>query len=554
MKTMKISINTAVASALILTTLTAAEHGTDVIDRGVPKMFVGSNQCIACHNNLHTSSGEDVSIGTDWGSSMMAHSAADPYWQAAVRREVIEHPQARAAIEDECSKCHMPMARYRAHSTGRKGRIFKNLPITPEQTGLDRKEPVPQDQLAAEGVSCATCHQIQPDNLGTEASFTGGFRIDSATPSGSRGMFGPYDVDEGRRTAMNSASTFDPVRHTHIQRSALCASCHTLYTHALGAEGQPVGELPEQVPYLEWRHSKYPRQQSCQDCHMPVLEEPMPLTSILGQDRDRFSRHSFRGGNFFMLRMLQRFGDQLGVTVPEEDLQATIDATLGNLREQSARLTIQDIEEGTGSLRFAVRLRNLAGHKLPTAYPSRRAWLHVSVSDSTGETVFESGALRPDGSIVGNLNDADPDRFEPHYRRISDPEQVQIYEAIMQTAAGTVTTGLLSAVSFIKDNRVVPDGFDKRSADPDIAVRGDAADDPDFTSGADSVTYEISTTDSSGPYTISAELWYQPVAYRWARNLRRFEAPEPQRFVQFYDALSERSAYRLASSSDSSSN
>ena len=30
---------------------------------------------------------------------MMANSAKDPYWQAGVRREVMDHPQAQAAIE-----------------------------------------------------------------------------------------------------------------------------------------------------------------------------------------------------------------------------------------------------------------------------------------------------------------------------------------------------------------------------------------------------------------------------------------------------------------------
>ncbi len=34
-----------------------------------------------------------------------------------------------------------------------------------------------------------------------------------------------------------------------------------------------MGELPEQVPYLEWAHSEYRDSRSCQGCHMPQLEE-----------------------------------------------------------------------------------------------------------------------------------------------------------------------------------------------------------------------------------------------------------------------------------------
>jgi len=74
-----------------------------------------------------------------------------------------------------------------------------------------------------------------------------------------------------------------------------------------------------------------------------------------------------------------------------------------------------------------VNVENLSGHKFPTAFPSRRAWLHFTVHDHGGRVVFESGALRPDGSIVGNDNDADPRRFEPHYAAINSTEQVEIY-------------------------------------------------------------------------------------------------------------------------------
>ena len=50
-------------------------------------LFSHSENCIACHNNLMTPSGEDVSIGATWRSTMMANSARDPYWQAGVRRD-----------------------------------------------------------------------------------------------------------------------------------------------------------------------------------------------------------------------------------------------------------------------------------------------------------------------------------------------------------------------------------------------------------------------------------------------------------------------------------
>src|SRR5688572_30210979 len=66
-------------------------------------LFQTSSECMACHNSLTTPSGEDVSIGAAWRGSMMANSARDPYWQASVRREIMDHPDAVEEIENECS-------------------------------------------------------------------------------------------------------------------------------------------------------------------------------------------------------------------------------------------------------------------------------------------------------------------------------------------------------------------------------------------------------------------------------------------------------------------
>jgi hypothetical protein len=74
--------------------------------------FQTSDRCVACHNGISTPTGEDISIGVDWRTSMMANSGRDPYWISGVRRETIDHPTAAAAIQDECTICHMPMMRY----------------------------------------------------------------------------------------------------------------------------------------------------------------------------------------------------------------------------------------------------------------------------------------------------------------------------------------------------------------------------------------------------------------------------------------------------------
>lgn len=496
--------------------------------------FATSDQCIACHSGLSDAEGTDISIGHVWRGSMMAHSARDPYWQASVRREVTDHPGAAAEIEDTCSTCHMPMARALAKADGGLGKVFAHL----EAAGQGDENAM----LALDGVSCTTCHQIRSDNFGEESSFDGNFVIrSSADPE----IFGPFEVDDGLRRVMQSASGFTPETSTHLQQSELCATCHTLFTTSLDARGREIARFPEQTPYLEWRHSAYRESKSCQDCHMPEISSA-PISSVLGDPRENFSQHVFRGGNEFMLRMMDKYREELLVKAPSSDLQRTIAATREHLQASTAELQLLDIDRDDGHFVVDLEVLNLTGHKLPTAYPSRRAWIHLAVRDTNGRLLFESGAMRSDGSIEGNDNDADARSFEPHHQVIEDPDQVQIYEPIIVDGSGEVTTGLLSAVTYAKDNRLLPDGFEKPTAEDAIKVHGRALDDADFQAGSDKVRYRFAAPSDVQEIEVRARLMFQTIGFRWAQNLAPYTAHETRRFVTYYNANASTSAIALA--------
>jgi hypothetical protein len=279
---------------------------------------------------------------------------------------------------------------------------------------------------------------------------------------------------------------------------------------------------------------------------MPVVEEATRIASVLGEPREDVSRHTFLGANFFMLGILNRYRAELGVVARPAELDQAVSSTKAFLQASAATVAVTRAARAGGRLEADVVVTNLTGHKLPTAYPSRRAWLLVTVRDAQGRSVFSSGQVDPNGAIRGNDNDQDPLRFEPHHREIRTEDQVQIFESIMRNQAGAVTTGLLSAVAYVKDNRVPPKGFDKRTVHPDVAVHGDALEDPDFTGGADTVRYSIDISGREGPFVVDVELWYQPISHRWAQNLRRYKADEPQRFVRYFDEMAASSALRLA--------
>lgn len=499
--------------------------------------FQTSDRCFPCHNGITTKSGEDISIGINWRTSMMGNAGRDPYWMAGVRRETIDHPAAAAAIQDECTICHMPMMRYEAKLAGGEGEAFAHLPPDPGKLS---------DRLADDGVSCTVCHQILGDNFGKRESFVGGFKIDEKAAAGARHVYGPFEPSVGHTTIMKSSSSFQPQQGSQIRESELCATCHTLLTQALDANGKAIGELPEQVPYQEWLHSDFKASRSCQSCHMPDVSEDVPATSVFGQPRPGVSRHTFVGGNFFMQRILNKFRNDLSVKATPQEMDAAVNRTIAHLQSDAATVAVRSAEVRDARLELDVAVDNLGGHKLPTAYPSRRAWLHVTVRDGNGRAVFESGALGADGAIQGNDNDEDASRVEPHYATITRPDQVQVYESVMAGADGALTTGLLTAVRYVKDNRLLPRGFDKRTADRDVAVHGEAETDADFVGGGDRVRYSIDVRDATGPFQVTAELWYQPIAYRWAMNLKKYDAPEPRRFVGYYEQTSASSGVMLA--------
>lgn len=510
-----------------------------VAPTGPAPEFDTAENCMPCHNGLVSADGEDISIGSSWRASMMANAGRDPYWMAGIRREIIDHPAAASVIEDECTVCHLPMARTLHVFSGGTGKAFDHLPV------IEKNRPI--DKLAHDGVSCTACHQIQSEKLGTRESFTGGYVIRGRAAPGRPHIFGRFELEKGQRTIMRSGSTFEPERSEHLRQSEMCATCHTLFTKALDKDGKEIGELAEQAMYLEWKHSAFEdEQRSCQSCHMPVVQHDTPITSVLGNPRPGFARHTFVGGNFFMLKMLNKFRDELGVQALPHEMEASVQRTLTNLQQSTARLSLDQAELAGGRLNFDVNVTNLSGHKLPTAYPSRRAWLHVVVLDASGRAVFQSGGIGTDGAIAGNDNDADALKFEPHYTEIRRPDDVQIYESVMVDGDGVVTTGLLRGVRYIKDNRLLPRGFDKQTASADVAVLGSAMQDSDFTAGHDRVRYSVDVAGAQGPFRILAELRFQVIAFRWADNLKAYDAPEPRRFIGYYESMASVSSESLA--------
>jgi hypothetical protein len=339
---------------------------------------------------------------------------------------------------------------------------------------------------------------------------------------------------------MQNFASFTRVFGEHIKSSKHCASCHELTTPYTDENGTIVSgdgdQFPEQTPYSEWLHSDFSEFGSCQQCHMErssgVIIASQP--PYLDTERDGFAQHSFLGSNRLMLSILQNNREALGV-VPKDFSKSISKA--GELLKRAAKLKITEATLQENSLNFTVDINSETGHKLPSGYPSRRVILHVTIKDEDSKVVFETGKVNKDGSVVELDSDLDLKKYEPHYKLIESPKQVQVYETIMHDYKGNITYTLLRAKSYLKDNRLLPNGFDKENVPSKIEVHGKASLDDDFIGGGDKVQFKIAGV-SGKKYTVQAELIYQTLGYAFAQDLFKDQGHEISRFKQMFNASS----------------
>ena len=499
--------------------------------------FAGSGLCADCHDNdqstpiddrpmvVNTDAGfkRDVSISLAWGTSTMANSARDPYWHAVVASEIALYPELESTITDECTVCHAPMANTLAKKEN--GVVdFKLFSTGSEENGdlqvglLDLDDTSDLFNHAMDGVSCSLCHQIEDVGLGTAASMTGGYSIPTIPEEDkderpAYGQYGDPDV-----VYMQTVGQFTPTFGAHISTSETCATCHNLNIEPLNREGEHsnvVTHFAEQAMYTEWLASDFavgkPQEASCQSCHMPTLDRDVFLaTSNASNKRPDFAEHTFLAANTVMQQIMHDNKESLGIDA-DLDFLESIDRNREFLRT-SASVSVQANELNNGVADFDVTVTNLTGHKLPSGYHSRRAYLHVVITDANGVVVYENGKIGADGGIAGVDEDVNPAVWEPHHEVITDATQVQVYQGITGNDDDERTHSLLNSAYFLKDNRLTPAGFDKNNVSADVAVMGLAKDDANFNLGSDTTKYLARLNGGQAPYDISVVFRYQPIS------------------------------------------
>ncbi|HEY8206786.1 MAG TPA: hypothetical protein VIG99_04845 [Myxococcaceae bacterium] len=147
----------------------------------------------------------------------------------------------------------------------------------------------------------------------------------------------------------------DPAAHPTRRSAALvseqvCEKCHTLAMTHIGSLQRPLMET-----VTEWREYRAKGgTQVCQDCHLPSVPD---RPAALGADPKPSRSHQLLGPFDPAL---------LGVAMEVSDAA---------------------VEAAHGAVRAAVQVRNLTGHRLPTAEPHRAVVMRLQALDEAGREV-----------------------------------------------------------------------------------------------------------------------------------------------------------------------
>ncbi len=461
--------------------------GTQPGDLQVP--LSGDFVCAICHGDY------DFDVAYEpwqtWSGSMMANSARDPLFWAAVDIANQDVP----GVGEFCIRCHSPRGWLEGRSSEPDGSALLG---SPGEAGGD-----------FEGIDCHFCHRMYEGPEGEPFLQNGQYWVDVGDPAISFGgpMRGPY------------ADALPPHEFVYSEfhtKSEFCAVCHDLANPLVNLKdetGADTGLLfPEQLTYTEWLQSDFPAQGTeCQACHMAdvsgfacTFQNPL---------RPDIAKHELAGANVFMSGVLKNL---YGISLDRvEAYDRAINLSLDQLQNRSAELAlaVPSRHPGAGSVTANVRVTNLTGHKLPTGYPEgRRMWLSVIVQDGLGGTLYESGAYDDSTATLH----ADPD--------------LVVYETSHGIHGSGPSFHLVLNDRIYFDNRIPPAGFRPDARTQPVGYAYPVQPDGSLAHWDDRAFPFDIPEGTTGPITVTASLWYQTASRAYIEFLRDENTSGPDPF------------------------
>ena len=338
-----------------------------------PNAFPTASYCGHCHQEAYH----------QWRQALHSNSFRTPFYRQSVnillRTKGVEFAR-------HCDSCHNPIA-----VLG--GALDKSF------TG-DRS-------FDLDGITCMVCHSIQSvDSKEGNGGYVMGVPSVMVDAQGNRIPGIVPDAEILAHLDRHSKAVMQPIYHSAV----FCAACHKASLPPMLNDYKWIRAFSA---YDEWQNSKYSQQNpltyypadetTCQGCHMTrapnVLPEP-------GAKNGAFASHRWLAGNtavpfyYGFDEQLQktinflRSGNYLNVDIfaMRVDKTQQIFAPLGSVPFHLSAGQVVDT--------YVVVQNKFIGHSLiPEVRDLYEAWLQFTAKDADGNVIYQSGFLRPDGTL-----------------------------------------------------------------------------------------------------------------------------------------------------------
>ena len=387
--------------------------------------YPSANTCASCHPDHYR----------EWSVSQHAYAQMSPVFNA-MHGTILQ--LTNGTLGDFCIRCHTP--------------VGMNLGEPLFMTNMDR------NPTSREGITCIVCHRrdLAYGKVSGRLAIVEGDIFDP--------IYGPIGNEELQRVIESDSFRVNIERgqagraiHTRIETldqistSSFCGTCHDV--------NEPNGFRLEEA-FSEYKASPAAaRGVSCQDCHMSTepgrasgyAEAPAAIVGGIPTRARKRTNHTFAGPDYSVIHpgifphnpqatdmatirewltfdVEAEWGTdefEANVTNTDEfperwrfaddryDARQVVDdnlALLAEVDEQRLALLragyelgeINVKEAGRGGIKFEIQVSSgTDGHNVPTGLDAERiVYLHVTVFDSRGETVFESGGRDPNGDLL----------------------------------------------------------------------------------------------------------------------------------------------------------
>jgi Flp pilus assembly protein TadD len=342
-----------------------------------PSAFPTAEYCGRCHQEAYH----------QWRQALHSNSFRTPFYRTSVNLLVHEKG---IAFTRHCDSCHNPIS-------------VLSGSLNPGATG-DRS-------FDRDGVTCMVCHSIQSvDTKFGNGSFTLAVPAVMVDAQGNRIPGMVPDAEILAHLDRHSKAVMQKI----YQSPEFCSACHKASLPVILDDYKWIRAF---TSYDEWQNSKFSRQNplvfytadytSCQGCHMKRAAISLPDP---GAKNGTLASHRWLAGNT-AVPFFYGYQEQLDKTIDFLKSGNYLNVDIFGIKTINSTNDSDPLIAPLGSVPFrlapgsdlevyvVIQSKNIGHSLIPEVRDLYEAWVSFNVTDTSGHTLYQSGFLKPDGTL-----------------------------------------------------------------------------------------------------------------------------------------------------------